>query len=150
MAYKDLSVRERAALIRAGVQNGVTSLANIEKRYNAATDFNILTDYDMAGYLRENPEALFNHNGHYPDKYKLPNHATFSKESKYSSEQTPGGEWTDMGENAAQRWNFTPSSWQLSKPGYLPYAASYLEDAESQGTTLTDSQGRYPVINGTA
>lgn len=33
--YNDLDVRHRAALIRAGVQNGVTSLAQIRDDYNS-------------------------------------------------------------------------------------------------------------------
>ena len=34
-------------------------------------------------------------NGHWLDKYKKPNHPTFSTESIYSNLQTPGGEWVE-------------------------------------------------------
>lgn len=34
-------------------------------------------------------------NGHWLDKYKKPNHPTFSEESIYSNDETPGGSWIE-------------------------------------------------------
>lgn len=147
MAYKDLSVKERHAIIRAGVANGVHKLSEIEARYNDFTDPSKHPDYDIESYVRENPNAVFDHEGHYPDTYKRPNHPTFSDESIYASEQNPGGHWSER--NSLQRWNFSPSAQQIAQPGYIQKAIDYLNNNESEGVTLTDSQGRYPSINGT-
>lgn len=65
--------------------------------------------YDYVGYFNKygtlspvqgitvpyNPE--YTGNGHYPDEFKLPGHPTFSVESIYSTDETPGGTW--IGDN---------------------------------------------------
>lgn len=56
--------------------------------------------YDYRGYwLNElkggNEPMKFTDNGHLPDTYKRPGHPTFSKESIYSTPETPGGTWDD-------------------------------------------------------
>lgn len=35
MAYKDLNIRERAAIIHTAVQNGLTRLSDIKEAYNS-------------------------------------------------------------------------------------------------------------------
>ena len=46
-------------------------------------------------------------NGHWPDTYKKPNYPTFSNESKYATEDIPGGEWQ---QNAQGNYtSYTPS-----------------------------------------
>ena len=62
-----------------------------------------LVDYDLRGLFKEN--GGFGENGHAMDKYKKPNHPTFSSDSVYSTSDTPGGEWKNNGE----KWSFTPS-----------------------------------------
>ena len=47
---------------------------------------------------------------HYPDKYKLPNHITFSDESIYSNELQQGGKWRIENEI----WHFKPSDFNLT------------------------------------
>jgi len=58
-------------------------------------------DYDLQGFYNDN-DAYFDWEdaedekpgeAHFIDKYKLPNHITFSTESKYSNSFTKGGEW---------------------------------------------------------
>ena len=58
-------------------------------------------DYDLQGFYNDN-DAYFDWEdaeeekpgeAHFIDKYKLPNHITFSTESKYSNAFTKGGEW---------------------------------------------------------
>ncbi len=55
-------------------------------------------DYDMRGAWLEAKEkgiSLENEKGHFPDKYKKPNHPTFSNESKYNgAEGARGGTWS--------------------------------------------------------
>ena len=53
-------------------------------------------DYDYRGYWKnENRDDILgsNPNAHFPDKYKQPTHPTFSNESIYSNDKTPGGTW---------------------------------------------------------
>lgn len=53
-------------------------------------------DYDYRGYWKnEDRDAILNSNSrvHFTDKYKTPNHPTFSNESIYSNNKTPGGTW---------------------------------------------------------
>jgi hypothetical protein len=46
----------------------------------------------MRGYWKANPGGKPDSRGHFPDTFKLPNHPTFSAESKYA---TPGApRWT--------------------------------------------------------
>lgn len=53
-------------------------------------------DYDYRGYWKnEDREGILgsNPNAHFTDKYKQPTHPTFSNESIYSNNETPGGSW---------------------------------------------------------
>lgn len=57
--------------------------------------------YDYETYYKENPEEaeyLLTHpfSKHLSDKYKRPNHPTFSVESMNSNARTPGGYWTNQ------------------------------------------------------
>jgi hypothetical protein len=58
-------------------------------------------DYDMRGAWKAGFTG--DKRGHFPDKYKKPNHPTFSNESMYSNDDMTGGEWD--GES------FTPSEY---------------------------------------
>ncbi len=48
-------------------------------------------DYDLQGAFLAG--AVPDANGHMTDKFKKPNHPTFSNQSEYSTPQTPGGTW---------------------------------------------------------
>lgn len=53
-------------------------------------------DYDYRGYWKnEDINGILgsNPNAHFTDKYKQPTHPTFSNESQYSNNETPGGTW---------------------------------------------------------
>lgn len=67
---------------------------------SAARGFNVDSpDYDMRGYWKEHGQgATPQGDEHYPDTYKLPNHPTFSVESKYSTPENPGGQWVQTGD----------------------------------------------------
>ncbi len=53
-----------------------------------------LFDYDLRGLWKE--KGGFGEDGHATDKYKKPNHPTFSKESKYNGiDGYSGGEWKE-------------------------------------------------------
>lgn len=68
-------------------------------------------DYDMRGWYKANPNADPNAEGvHYPDTFKKPNHPTFSDQSQYHSDDTPGGHWDQQPDKS---YSFTPSSTNL-------------------------------------
>ena len=59
-------------------------------------------DYDYRGFYKKygnlNPQAT---NGHLTDEFKLPNHPTFSVESKYYNRQPYAVDWRKDGWNYA-------------------------------------------------
>jgi len=75
-----------------------------------------LYDYDLRGAWRELQSGSMREDerGHLGDKYKKPNHPTFSTESIYSSDSTPGGQWS---EDAQGRTVYTPSDFVVSQQG---------------------------------
>lgn len=70
-----------------------------------------LFDYDLRGAWKADTKAAAN--GHLPDTWKKPNHPTFSAESQYSNDQTPGGKWVEKN----GRWTFTPSDFNIKNLG---------------------------------
>lgn len=50
-------------------------------------------DYDLRGAWLN--DGFKPGSGHGTDRYKKPNHPTFSEESQYSNSLHPGGRWTD-------------------------------------------------------
>lgn len=75
-------------------------------------------DYDMRGFWKNNGQ--FSSNGHAGDKFKKPNHPTFSDQSQYHGvDGNEGGAWGG-GQNG-QPWTFTPGASNLKThdPGDL-------------------------------
>jgi len=50
-------------------------------------------DYDLRGFYKENPNFSAKEGEHMTDKFKKPNHPTFSNESKYYREGMKAGKW---------------------------------------------------------
>jgi hypothetical protein len=72
--------------------------------------------YDLGGYLKKygldkNFQKYMGGEGHLTDEFKLPNHITFSDESVYSNDKTPGGKWKLEKDG---KWHYTPSDYVLS------------------------------------
>jgi len=65
---------------------------------------------------------------HFPDTYKLPTHPTFSTESKYSNNATPGGTWVEYPDGT---WVFNHS----------PYTARHLDDTDDYLGANVDNGG---------
>lgn len=67
-----------------------------------------LRDYDLRGaWLTQSKQA---DNGHFTDKYKKPNHPTFSDESIYSGKDGyAGGHWSEKD----GKWSYAPSETNL-------------------------------------
>jgi hypothetical protein len=82
-----------------------------------------LYDYDMRGAWKELTSGSMQQadNGHLGDRYKKPNHPTFSTQSKYASRSNPGGVWEER--NGATV--FKPSRQTIrrfGKDGLMSYA----------------------------
>jgi hypothetical protein len=64
-----------------------------------------LYDYDLRGWWKEHQDADLTAGVHLNDKYKKPNHPTFSTESQYHGRDgNAGGRWEKQGDNS---WRFT-------------------------------------------
>lgn len=64
--------------------------------------------YDYRSYWKDVASKTAEQQDHFPDTYKLPGHPTFSKESKYSNEKTPGGNWRmDLGNDVFEHSDYT-------------------------------------------
>lgn len=114
--WNKLSMYDRANYIRAGVASGLTSIDDIRKAYNTFAEDGYLDwirkvrewrpgisedidadepTYDYEGFFMEDQERAWrmldgDPDAHFIDKYKIPNHPTFSDESIYSTPATPG------------------------------------------------------------
>ena len=71
-------------------------------------------DYDYAGYKAKYGEPDQSNGQHLTDEFKLPNHVTFSSDSKYNNEVTPGGEWK---KEADGKWHFYASEFNVKQNG---------------------------------
>ncbi len=69
-----------------------------------------LYDYDLRGAWLKG--EVGRGDDHMPDTWKKPNHPTFSDQSQYSGEKTPGGKWEQSPDGA---WSFTPSEYNLKQ-----------------------------------
>jgi len=75
---------------------------------------NDLYDYDLRGYWQKNKDADLS-DAHLTDRYKKPNHPTFSSESRFHGEDgLEGGEWA---KNPDGSWRFTPGATNLEMHG---------------------------------
>ena len=73
-----------------------------EWRASLPENLQAMGDYDLQGAWQG--RAAQAGNGHLPDTYKLPNHMTFSNESKYSVPGREGGNW-----EGGSPWSFWAS-----------------------------------------
>lgn len=94
---------------------------------------NDTVNYDLRGAWLENPKSISS-SGHLTDKWKKPNHPTFSTDSKYSTPSNPGGTWT---EGTNRSWSFTPSKRQISRAGGIaPFKRNFNRNEAGQNSGL--------------
>ena len=106
--WSNLTQREKSNIIRFAIKNGVSDINTIRDTFNVyAKDSLANVDYNMAAAKASGFGS--NGNGHYPDTFKKPNHPTFSDESIYHSEATPGGRWRGN--------TYEPSDYVLNQQG---------------------------------
>ncbi len=87
-------------------------------------------DYDYDGYIAKYGVPDQSKGQHLTDEFKLPNHITFSKESKYHSDKTPGGEWV---KDDGGKWHFFASQYNVQNSGLerlIEYFNTVEKDAE--------------------
>jgi len=71
-------------------------------------------DYDMDAWKAATGLDSLPEGQHYPDTFKLPNHMTFSEESKYSGiNGAEGGRWQKIEGDPNYDWSFTPGKTNL-------------------------------------
>lgn len=130
--WSNLTQREKSNIIRFAIKNGVSDINQIRDTFNVyAKDSLANVDYNMAAAKASGFGS--NGSGHYPDTFKKPNHPTFSDESIYHSEATPGGRWRGN--------TYEPSDYVLNRQGGWNNFLKGFYDQE-QGT------GAVPVFNG--
>ena len=95
-----------------------------------------LFDYDLRGLFKEQEAWGFGENGHASDKFKKPNHPTFSSGSVYSSDSQKGGEWTENN----GKWSFNPSATNISMQS-VQGLKEYFSKAEPEADlNITEAQ----------
>ena len=83
-----------------------------QARAAAASDAEAnMGDYDYSGYSRKYGKPDQSKGQHLTDEFKLPNHITFSTDSKYSTAEKHGGEWKEEG----GKWHFYASPFNLKQ-----------------------------------
>jgi len=88
-------------------------------------------DYDLRGFWKDNQK--FSDNNHGSDKYKKPNHPTFSDESMYHGMPAPwggkyqGGTWST---NKRGETSYTPSATMLKYTHNLDDLMRYMQENE--------------------
>lgn len=94
---------------------------------------NDVEDYDIRGAWRELAAGAMEEadNGHLGDKYKKPNHPTFSDQSVYHNTEAPHGKWV------GGRWGedeegptYTPSAEMLKTTHPVGFLQSYMQERE--------------------
>lgn len=121
------------------IDNGMKSRYNtqlnpVEQVYfNAWADKNNRAndayDYDIQGAFRDlmSGQMTESQNRHLGDKYKKPNHPTFSNQSIYSTTEMQGGNWVGM--------DFQPSAQNLRNMP-LPVLQDYFKKYEPQSRII--------------
>lgn len=99
--------------------------------------------YDYRSFWKENPkdaQKMLNaeEGSHFTDKYKLPGHPTFSNESIYSTDETPGGSW----EEHDGRFYYVPSDYTKL---YIDRTMNYLS-GQNEGIHFGDEYIMVPKM----
>lgn len=70
--------------------------------------------YDLEGYINKYGIPDQSRGQHLTDEFKLPNHITFSDQSKYHTPETPGGQWKQEQDN---KWHYYASPYVVKQQG---------------------------------
>lgn len=99
--------------------------------------------YDYRGFWREDPkraESMLRMDAtqHFVDKWKYPGHPTFSNESIYSNDRTPGGSWVEH----EGKFYYKPSFYTS---GYLDRTREYLRGTD-EGIAIEGENGTEYIL----
>lgn len=120
-------MKEKADIIKMGVDSGLTHLNDIRDTYNSFAEGgykkwrdallewgpyleeDVMSEnpsYDYRGFYYDNPDAAWDmlredSGTHFTDKFKYPSHPTFSNESIYSFGDHVGGRWEELDDGRA-------------------------------------------------
>ena len=99
--------------------------------------------YDYRGFWREDPkraESMLKMDAtqHFIDKWKYPGHPTFSNESIYSNDRTPGGSWVEH----EGKFYYKPSFYTS---GYLDRTREYLRGTD-EGIAIEGENGTEYIL----
>lgn len=174
--WDDLSMTERAEMMRVAVNNGITDLPTIRQKYNEFAeggpkrDYNtwkkLIHDYkgldvdndntyDYLSYYNNHTDEAWDMlnnapDAHFYDTYKTAYHPTFSDESVYSGRydllHNPRGVVGGRWLENPNRFIPSPSKRNIDS---IRETADYISVAEPNGLQIRDEQGRWPIINGT-
>lgn len=173
--WDDLSMTERAEMMRVAVNNGITDLPTIRQKYDEFAeggpkrDYNtwkkLIHDYkgldvdndktyDYLSYYNNHTDEAWDMlnnapDAHFYDTYKTAHHPTFSNESIYS------GKYDRLHNSrgiVGGRWLENPNRF-IPSPSKrdidsIRETANYISVAEPNGLQIRDEQGRWPVIDG--
>lgn len=103
-------------------------------------------DYDLRGAFLASVKA--DGRLHMTDKFKKPNHMTFSDGSQYSTPQTPGGTWVDSGKPNASNprenaWVYWPTPYVAGQHN-LAELGGYFQQQERGNTVVYPTSYRMP------
>lgn len=174
--WDDLSMTERAEMMRVAVNNGITDLPTIRQKYNEFAeggpkrDYNtwkkLIHDYkgldvdndntyDYLSYYNNHTDEAWDMlnnapDAHFYDTYKTAYHPTFSNESIYSGNydkiHNPRGIVGGKWLENPNRFIPSPSKRDIDS---IRETADYISVAEPNGLQIRDEYGRWPIIDGT-
>ena len=93
-------------------------------------------DYDMRGFWKS--QGQMDSRGHAGDRFKKPNHPTFSDQSQYSNFAMPGGHWSES--RIPEKIHFTPSHVNIENMGEQGLQA-YFEEVEPENVVDIPPKG---------
>lgn len=172
--WKDLSMAERAKYIKIGIDNNISDINEISRTYNRYADGGYKAwkekakqwregididspnpTYDYEGFFNEDPQRAWDminipdSEEHFTDKYKLPNHPTFSDESIYSTPPTLGGHWSELngkGFYIPSKYTGTPERLDSTRDYLMNTGEGYAVGNEVHyPSTALDSQTGYEL-----
>jgi len=98
-------------------------------------------DYDMPGYIAKYGQPDQSKGQHLTDEFKLPNHMTFSTDSKYSNDTQKGGEWRQQ--NGVWHFYASPFNLQMHTAQELQ---DYFRRAEPNSVLHLPQEGNHPLM----
>lgn len=168
--WEDLSLKEKAEMMRIGIQNGISDLNHIKEAYNEYSKggyakwkkqiykhkgINVDNDntYDYKGFYNAHPNEAWemlkeNSDYHFDDRYKTVYHPTFSTQSIYSGKYHPkynptkqvGGTWSNNDRV------YTVNKDQYNGPVSMDDRMKYFSENEENGVSMREYDGTYPYL----